>query len=133
MKHDYEEAECYFSKWYCVDHKIPNNISLYIKSLEKLNRIEDVVKNVESLDVRNADNDMAEKIIKYYQMKYLVKDDNKNRIIKLEDFICENLMDVVTVGGQLQQQVFKEDLMQYVAKTTNYKKLYVFENALISN
>ena len=52
---------------------------------------------------------------------------NKTQISLLEDYICSEMKPLANRMGKIFKDIFREELMEFIAITTNYKKLYLFE------
>ena len=82
---------------------------------------------INSYDINASTHDYEKKIIMYYRIKYINDLEVKERLKKREDFICEELINVINRNGSMIKNLFKEELMSCVEQTTNYKKVYIFE------
>lgn len=131
---NYKETVYYYSKCF-INGKINignANIAFYIDSLEKLNEIDKVLDIIRSYDINKLSIGHETKIIRYYRIKYLNDLDDKERLKKREDFICEELIDLINAHGTLLKNLMKEELMSCVEQTTNYKKVYLFEKLTVN-
>lgn len=125
----YDEAIIHFEK--CRVNNCLNignaNIAFYIHSLEKTNQVDKVIEIINSYDINASTHDYEKKIIRYYRIKHINDLEVKERLKKREDFICEELIDVINRNGSMLKNLFKEELMSCVEQTTSYKKVYIFE------
>ena len=67
---------------------------------------------------------MERKITIYYKRKYQSEPLTKKQMSELEDYICEEIKHFLNRMGDLLKNIFLDDLLNYVEKTSNYKKLY---------
>ena len=126
----YESIEYFYSILKYKQFSIGLNYVLLFNCLEKTNQVNKILKIIEEINIATLKNKNEKLIMIYYWKKHLVKKHTKPQIAELEDFICEELVNIVVVGGELYERIFKEDLRQYVSITKDYKKFFSFDVAI---
>ena len=98
------------------------------RSLEKTKQTDRLKALLNQIHLDNIQNEMERKITIYYKRKYQSEPLTKKQMSELEDYICEEIKPFLNRMGDLLKNIFLDDLLNYVEKTSNYKKLYLYEN-----
>lgn len=123
----YKDTYTYLMKAFKFStNSLGNNYLLLFHSLEKLNDIEHIIQILNEIDYKAIIDKTTKTIIKYYSHKYLNGALDKKKICELEDIICEEMKDF-SIFGNFYYNIIFSDLKNYVSKTSNYKKIIIFE------
>lgn len=124
----YEEGVDYFLKAMQFNCNMGVMYVLFFHALEKIGNIETLKAILEAKKNIKSNNILERKILNYYRNKYASSELSKTQIAFLEDYICEELTPSVVSTGGVIMSIFKNELLHWVSITTNYKKVFMFEN-----
>ena len=124
----YEESIEYFLKAKQLHQLSSLSIQtlLLYKALEITNQKDRLRSLLAESKLYPTENHVEKKINAYYYLKY-DQPFVKTQISLLEDYICSEMKPLANRMGKIFKDIFREELMEFIAITTNYKKLYLFE------
>lgn len=106
------------------------NYAILFYSLEKQNHETKLIETIQNIDLKNIQNKHEKLIIKYYRLKYYTKNPTKEHLKTLEKMLYEELVQIIIFGGKMYEKVFREEILNLVTITSNYKSYYLFDCAL---
>lgn len=106
------------------------NYAILFYSLEKLKQESKIIETIQSINLKNIQNKYEKMIVKYYKLKYSTTNPSKEHLKMLETMLYEELVQIIIVGGKMYEKVFREEILNLVTITSNYKSYYLFDYAL---
>lgn len=124
---EYDETVKYLNQVHLYSpNSLKTNYLLLFKALEMEKKFSEISRILEDIDVNEIINKETKTIIIYYNMKYMRGELSKEKMTKLEKYICEEMKSISSFGS-FYSDILLEDLKYYVSKTLNYKMLLLFE------
>ena len=120
---DYEEC-CSLMSQVCEEDKslLEMNYLLLFKSLELVDRTDEIIRIIASLRNDSLNLPMARNVIRYYKLKYL----QRSSASELEKFLIEKLYYRMFENNTFFRDVLFNEMQQLVKETHNYKNLSLY-------
>lgn len=123
----YKDTIAYFEKAMQYSSNLGMMVVLFINSLEKTGQIEKLKQMLYNKNIFIKKNKKEKIVWIYYLKKYSSKKLTKSQISELEDYICLELKQNIIKHSPIFEKIFREELLDWVSQTTNYKKIYLFD------
>ena len=101
------------------------NYLILFDSLEKTNRIDEIISITKNLDLSRFQNDLVKQIINYYKIKHQIYPNIPKKYSLLEKILYEDLIQLVNFGS-IYKNILQHELNYLISITRNYRKLHVF-------